>query len=664
MKTRPLLLAAALAFWGWQSQQLVVAVCLALAAESPRIIPARVTFAQKDLNRISDLCAFIVMLLAGYFFLTDRTVNAMFLTVQWLPAAFAPLMLAQVFNSADRINASGFFMVIRRKYPDGRPSGPFINFAYPYIALCVLGASAANSGGWMFYLGFTGIAAAMLWQARPGRFAPALWLGVVLTAAACGYAGQIGLHNLQLLLEQKGVEWLANAEGGDRDPFRNNTAIGNVGRLKQSDRILFRVQVPPGTRLPLLLREATFNIYRDTAWYARKAPFKQALTPGDDGRQWILTPDSDCDHKITVRTHFTNGKGTLALPAGTVRLDDLPAAVVRQNRLGAIRAEGGSDLATYIVCFHGDRSTDSLPDADDLNIPEPELEGLQALIARWRLAGRAPEAVAKIVARRFSAEFSYSVLLEIDPDGNSPITDFLTRTHTGHCEYFGTATVLLFRALGIPARYMSGYSVHERDRWSQDLVVRSRHAHAWAQVFIEDKWVNLDTTPAAWPELESVGAGFWQPAGDLWAWVRDRFERWYYTEGESTGGQWPSTVWLALAVLLVSVVVLLRKRGVRPTHTKPEPTFTRPDRGLDSPFYQVETQLARWGSNRRRQEPMSTYLDRVSRSNPQYAERIEAAQGLLSGHYRLRFDPRNADFEEKKAFGRAVRHWLDGDANY
>ncbi|MBT8330725.1 MAG: transglutaminase-like domain-containing protein, partial [Deltaproteobacteria bacterium] len=39
------------------------------------------------------------------------------------------------------------------------------------------------------------------------------------------------------------------------------------------------------------------------------------------------------------------------------------------------------------------------------------------------------------------------------------IENFLTRSRSGHCEYFATATVLLLRQAGIPARYARGYSV-------------------------------------------------------------------------------------------------------------------------------------------------------------------------------------------------------------
>ena len=42
----------------------------------------------------------------------------------------------------------------------------------------------------------------------------------------------------------------------------------------------------------------------------------------------------------------------------------------------------------------------------------------------------------------------------------TPLADFLLRTRSGHCEYYATATVLLLRAAGIPARYAHANAVH------------------------------------------------------------------------------------------------------------------------------------------------------------------------------------------------------------
>jgi|GEM_PF-6391292 len=260
MKTPPFLLAAAIGFWGWQSNQAMVAALLALALESPRVISARHAFTQQNLNRASDLCALVCLLLAVYFFVAHRSVRAIFLTVQWLPVAFAPLALIQKYHTEDRLNVSGFFMAIRRKYPDGRPSGPFVNFCYPYLALCIMGASAANISNQTFYAGLVLLTGAALWGARADRFARYIW-GAALVAAICaGYIGHIGLHRLQLLIEDKDMEWFVDAIREERDPFRSTTAFGEVGVLKQSNRILYRVKGPHGAAVPQLIRGARPSI--------------------------------------------------------------------------------------------------------------------------------------------------------------------------------------------------------------------------------------------------------------------------------------------------------------------------------------------------------------------------------------------------------------------
>src|SRR6202022_3809558 len=58
-----------------------------------------------------------------------------------------------------------------------------------------------------------------------------------------------------------------------------------------------------------------------------------------------------------------------------------------------------------------------------------------------------------------------------------PTADFLFGDKTGYCVHFAHAAVLLWRALGIPARVGTGYRVEEDDRHgSSTLLVRSADA--------------------------------------------------------------------------------------------------------------------------------------------------------------------------------------------
>lgn len=72
--------------------------------------------------------------------------------------------------------------------------------------------------------------------------------------------------------------------------------------------------------------------------------------------------------------------------------------------------------------------------------------------------------------------------------------DFLFGDRTGYCVHFAHAAVLLWRALGIPARVGTGYRTEEDDRHgSSTILVRASDAHAWPELYLDGLgWVVLD----------------------------------------------------------------------------------------------------------------------------------------------------------------------------
>jgi hypothetical protein len=71
----------------------------------------------------------------------------------------------------------------------------------------------------------------------------------------------------------------------------------------------------------------------------------------------------------------------------------------------------------------------------------------------------------------------------------------------GYCDYYATAMVVLARASGIPARFVSGYSSGYYDAENARYVVREMNAHSWVEVFFpEIGWVEFEPT-ASQPEI-------------------------------------------------------------------------------------------------------------------------------------------------------------------
>src|SRR2546422_6362139 len=162
-----------------------------------------------------------------------------------------------------------FLWAYRKKAADERdPSTDALDVAYPYGVLCVLSASAANVRTPVYYAAVCLLTAWALWVVRSPRFSPLWWVASLAVASVAGYGGHVALHRVQQTLEEMAFEYISSLVRRDTDPFRSATAIGRLGRLKLSDRILLRVEPAAGQGAPILLREASYNVYKPPAWFA------------------------------------------------------------------------------------------------------------------------------------------------------------------------------------------------------------------------------------------------------------------------------------------------------------------------------------------------------------------------------------------------------------
>lgn len=79
---------------------------------------------------------------------------------------------------------------------------------------------------------------------------------------------------------------------------------------------------------------------------------------------------------------------------------------------------------------------------------------------------------------------------------------FLEDSSTGYCVHFATATTVLLQAVGIPARYVTGYYAQVTE--GEPITVYSDQAHAWTEYWVPGfGWTVLEATPpdfAAEPE--------------------------------------------------------------------------------------------------------------------------------------------------------------------
>jgi hypothetical protein len=92
---------------------------------------------------------------------------------------------------------------------------------------------------------------------------------------------------------------------------------------------------------------------------------------------------------------------------------------------------------------------------------------------------------------------NYPYDLEVPaPPPDQDVTDyFLFDLKKGYCDYYATAMVVMARAIGLPARFVSGYSPGSYDAPNARYVIRELNAHSWAEVyFSEIGWVEFEPT--------------------------------------------------------------------------------------------------------------------------------------------------------------------------
>jgi len=645
VNTPAFLLAAAALFWGAQTGNWLVAAASAALLEAPRYVARRWQLESADFNRVADFCTVLLFAIAVYLYFTFGNPRAVTLLFKWMPVIVLPLALAQAWSTTRALDLSVLFWSLRRN-PMRRPLS--LNLGYPVFVLWLLAASAANRQGAAFYLGLTLLSAWPLLLARPRSYATPLAAGMLLAAALAGYGGQLGLQRMQLWLEAAAPEWLAG--GGTRtNPYRSTTDIGSIGDLKLSQRVLLRVEADPSFATPILLHRASYDDYVGGTWIARNPRF-EPLAPFGSASVWKLSDAPGPMLQLTVHDD-SDGNPLLSLPAHTARIAGLAASEMKMNALGAVQVEHKPGFFSYRALASTTGSAYGPPAPRDLIVPKTETAAVAQIANELGLAALPPQRALATVKQFFTDRFEYSTWQGPRAPGRTPLTEFLLATRAGHCEYFASATTLLLRAAGIPARYATGFSVQEWSKLDGAYIVRERHAHAWVRAWVNGAWRDLDTTPPSWFTAEAAQAPPWSPLADLWSWARFRLSQWSTRASER--GWTDALIWLALPLIAWLAWRTLRGRRAEHVAAMAAPIAERSWPGRDSEFYQIERRMAQMGHARRDAEALTEWLARVAAPVD-----ASALQQLARLHYRLRFDPMGLPAAERAHLRRQVLAWL------
>lgn len=89
--------------------------------------------------------------------------------------------------------------------------------------------------------------------------------------------------------------------------------------------------------------------------------------------------------------------------------------------------------------------------------------------------------------------------------GIDQVDDFLFSTQAGFCVHYASSYLYVARLLGVPARMVTGYLGGEWQAEDKFMSIRQYDAHAWVEIWQEDRWLRVDPTAYVAPERVELG---------------------------------------------------------------------------------------------------------------------------------------------------------------
>ena len=352
---------------------------------------------------------------------------------------------------------------------------------------------------------------------------------------------------LFLLFPRVGPLWgLPSDAAGARSGLSSSMEVGNIAKLALDDSVALRVRFEGPVPAPdtLYFRGPVLSDFDGVLWQMRRLP-QSATLPG-----LVVPLGSALRYQVTLEPGSQPWLPLLELSALAPSNDaGLTARATPELQWQTTRATG--ELLRYEARSHVDYRFQ--PELDDTQqrayraLPQGSNPRTLQLAAQWR--AEAPSAtpeqwVAKVWQQLQSGGYRYT--LEPGLFGRDSVDEFWFDKREGFCEHFSASFVVLMRALGVPARVVTGYQGGERNPIDGYWTVRQSDAHAWAEVWMPRRgWTRVDPTAAVAPARIGALQRLAAPRGALataLAGVTPDWGRGLRTLWEAINNQWNQSV--------------------------------------------------------------------------------------------------------------------------
>jgi protein-glutamine gamma-glutamyltransferase len=330
--------------------------------------------------------------------------------------------------------------------------------------------------------------------------------------------------------------------------FSDDVSLGAIGRIEKNRTVVMRIKIDkdPAGASDVHWRGIVLTNFDGRRWFTPPSE-PVALSPDPSGEYLLSQPPRSADFRQLSYT-------VLMEPIAT-------EAIFLADRPESLRGRFGPDVMgpryrrhAYLLVdstgslfnpFHNFARLRYQATSDVPVVPAAKLRAAPATYSP-RLAHtylqlppidpRVQQLAADITARAATPydktnaielylKTHYAYTLDLTgPETKDPLANFLFVRRSGNCEYFAAAMVVMLRAEGIPARYITGFIQGEYNDVAGDYIIRESDAHAWVEVYFPGYgWITFDPTPGSADEYPH---GLFARLGMYWDWFQLNWNDW------------------------------------------------------------------------------------------------------------------------------------------
>ncbi len=278
---------------------------------------------------------------------------------------------------------------------------------------------------------------------------------------------------------------------------------GDVASLSQSDEVAFRVkfdgEIPEKSALywrGLVFSRLEQDVWSGLGYYdvplEEQRPDEVAIS-GQPLRYSVIMESTQQNWLYGLR--YARARSPGVMHSSDFRM--MSPAPLESEYL--YRVESWTDVPVDLDLSDWRRKTET-------KLPPQGNNRTRELALELRESAGSDEAFVEQVLEKFNSEDYVYTLQPGRLTGSNPIDDFLFQARRGFCEHYASAFVFMMRAADVPARVVAGYQGGEINPLNKTVIVHQFDAHAWAEVWLENRgWVRVDPTSAVSPLRIEMG---------------------------------------------------------------------------------------------------------------------------------------------------------------